>query len=351
MAKAFSVATDLAGLDSVPPAPPEYRLAFNMRVARAETPWLIRWWVLVFAAVSLLDHALIGGLDLGTTLAHAGVIALLLIASFVLESPRIPDRVLPWLFAATSTVVAMIFVLDFDTVGSAGRLALAVIVVATCTPSAQAWLPFLASVIVIIGTNVLLIGSSEILPLVAAALAAGFVLWLRLRSLQRQADVTYLANTLATTDVLTGALNRHGLERTLPRLLATATRLVQPVMVWHVEIDGIRQVNRAHGRDVGDDLIRATADAIRVHVRGDDLVARVAGDEFLVIGLGTVPDGHDFPRLVVEAVRAKGIAADVWPGTLSYGAASGLLSITDVPTLIAQADAQLAERRESAGAN
>ena len=332
---------DLAGLDGVPAASSEYRFQFAMRVARAEMPWVLRWWTLVFVLTSLLDHALADEIDAGTVVVHLVLIAGLIAVSFVLASPRVPDRALPWGYAAASTVLAMVFVLDSDSFGTPGRLALAVIVIATCLPFAHAWPPFLASAVVIIGTNFLLMGPVEFLALVVAAFAGAVLLWLRLRSLHRMADITNLANTLATTDLLTGLLNQRGLERTLPRVLATATRLVQPVMVWHLEIDGLREVNRGAGRAVGDQLIKATGEALRTSVRGDDLVARISGDEFLVVGLGMVPDAHDFPRQVVQTVRARGIADDTWAGSISYGAASGLLSITAFDDLLAQANGEL----------
>jgi diguanylate cyclase (GGDEF)-like protein len=57
--------------------------------------------------------------------------------------------------------------------------------------------------------------------------------------------------------------------------------------VVYVGIDGLKSVNDAHGHAVGDGLIRSVADVLRRAFRAHDTIARVGGDEFVVLLVST----------------------------------------------------------------
>jgi diguanylate cyclase (GGDEF)-like protein len=86
---------------------------------------------------------------------------------------------------------------------------------------------------------------------------------------------------LARRDALTDLLNRRGLERSL-RELTRAVHTPQLVTLL-VDCDDFRSINASHGHAVGDQLLVAVAKALRASTRSNDLVARVGGDEFLVV--------------------------------------------------------------------
>jgi diguanylate cyclase (GGDEF)-like protein/PAS domain S-box-containing protein len=89
------------------------------------------------------------------------------------------------------------------------------------------------------------------------------------------------AEVQATTDPLTGLLNRRGLEsrlRALPGDLACGVMLV--------DLDGFKQVNDRLGHEAGDAILVETAKRLRGAVRHDDLVARLGGDEFALVLVG-----------------------------------------------------------------
>jgi diguanylate cyclase (GGDEF)-like protein len=88
---------------------------------------------------------------------------------------------------------------------------------------------------------------------------------------------------LATHDPLTGALNRRTLERDFLRLSATAQRTSTKVGVIAIDLDRFKHVNDVHGHAVGDELLRRVAETIQLTVRASDIVARVGGDEFVVL--------------------------------------------------------------------
>lgn len=86
------------------------------------------------------------------------------------------------------------------------------------------------------------------------------------------------AELQATTDPLTGLLNRRGLEqrlRALPHDCACGVMLI--------DLDGFKQVNDRLGHEAGDAILVEAAERIRASVRHDDLVARLGGDEFAVV--------------------------------------------------------------------
>lgn len=85
---------------------------------------------------------------------------------------------------------------------------------------------------------------------------------------------------LGTHDSLTGLYNRHYFQEECKRL-QSGRRF--PICILVMDIDGLKQVNDAHGHIAGDDLLRRTAEVLRHSFRGEDLLARLGGDEFAVV--------------------------------------------------------------------
>jgi diguanylate cyclase (GGDEF)-like protein len=89
---------------------------------------------------------------------------------------------------------------------------------------------------------------------------------------------------LAITDPLTGAYNLRYLMKHLPRELARSQRYLHPLAVLSCDIDRFKLINDAHGHGVGDEVLRAfVARADSCLREGCDWLARVGGDEFMVI--------------------------------------------------------------------
>jgi len=88
---------------------------------------------------------------------------------------------------------------------------------------------------------------------------------------------------MATTDVLTGTHNRRMFDQFLPAALARARRSEASVAVAFLDIDRFKSINDTHGHGTGDAVLVEFALRLQGAVRCTDTVARLAGDEFVIV--------------------------------------------------------------------
>ncbi len=86
----------------------------------------------------------------------------------------------------------------------------------------------------------------------------------------------------AERDGLTGLANRAKAGESLTQLLSLAARFSQPVSVAMLDLDHFKLVNDNHGHATGDAVLRGLAERLRRDFRGDDVVGRWGGEEFIV---------------------------------------------------------------------
>jgi diguanylate cyclase (GGDEF)-like protein len=84
-------------------------------------------------------------------------------------------------------------------------------------------------------------------------------------------------------DPLTGVLNRRGLQDVLLKTFAVSQRMGISVQVCLLDLDDFKQINDRHGHGVGDAILVAVTQKIHQTVRQTDTIARVGGDEFMVL--------------------------------------------------------------------
>jgi diguanylate cyclase (GGDEF)-like protein len=139
----------------------------------------------------------------------------------------------------------------------------------------------------------------------------------------------------ATTDELTGLLNRRGFALSAQATLDAAHAAGVDALLLYVDLNGLKQVNDAEGHQAGDALIRAAADTLRSLARDGDLIARMGGDEFCALAIDLPVRGQAVKRRLVEELTARGVSAAI--GYVEVGPASEL----SVAQLVDLADARM----------
>jgi diguanylate cyclase (GGDEF)-like protein len=196
------------------------------------------------------------------------------------------------------------------------------------------------------GFNGRLVRAAVILVLMlATAVAMGIHAWRSLTEAARRNNE--LAKRLAmeaSHDVLTGLPNRRFYERWARRLVARSQRSGKPFTLLSIDLDRFKEVNDTHGHAVGDEVLRAVAARFQSALRGGEFLARVGGDEFVLLVEGS------FARHEVSSIGCRlieSLAAPLHPclamGAVgaSIGAASFPLNGTDLEGLMQAADEAL----------
>jgi diguanylate cyclase (GGDEF)-like protein len=149
------------------------------------------------------------------------------------------------------------------------------------------------------------------------------------------------AQEAAVRDPLTGLTNRLGLERVAPDLLADATATNCTPWLVLIDVDWFKEINDDAGHAVGDSALREIAELLRNECRANDLVARWAGDEFIVLLVGEGQLGLAVAERIRAAVDEHDWKSRLGPArrpTVSIGVASGRGSLEH---LFAAADTAL----------
>lgn len=149
----------------------------------------------------------------------------------------------------------------------------------------------------------------------------------------------------ATHDALTGLPNRLALEAEVEQLLADRRR---PVAVLMCDLDNFKLVNDNFGHHAGDALLVDVAGRLRDALRGQDLLARIGGDEFVVAapvdGPSTVAALTGRVRSAVDGATPVGSGATITPSTSVGVVVSG--SADDATSLLRKADAAMYRAKE-----
>jgi len=102
----------------------------------------------------------------------------------------------------------------------------------------------------------------------------------RVHQLQLQ---TSALTQLALRDILTGLLNRAGVNNIAESLLHKAVKRESGIALLYVDLDEFKPINDRYGHAAGDQVLRVIAQRMNGAVAGSDAVARIAGDEFLLL--------------------------------------------------------------------
>jgi two-component system cell cycle response regulator len=121
-------------------------------------------------------------------------------------------------------------------------------------------------------------------------------------------------------DALTGLSNRRAILAQLAGAVSGARRHGHPLSIALLDLDHFKRINDTYGHKTGDDVLIAGARAMAAHMRAEDQLGRVGGEEFLVL----LPDTDaDAAQHMAERVRAEVAAAPTpVPVTVSIGLAT-----------------------------
>ncbi len=158
----------------------------------------------------------------------------------------------------------------------------------------------------------------------------------------------------ANHDALTSLPNRRYFELAAQRYLAHAKRHGLRGALLYFDLDGFKGVNDTYGHAVGDQLLQIIAEHIRQRLRETDFVARVGGDEFVILVENFLASHRDIKAFGQELISLISLAAasicpDI-PVSASIGVALFDASGPALPELMAFADAAM-YRAKSSGKN
>ncbi len=153
---------------------------------------------------------------------------------------------------------------------------------------------------------------------------------------QQRASLADELRRLAYTDSLTALPNRLAADEMLRREFSLSFDLGQSMAAAIIDVDKFKLVNDTKGHQAGDEVLKATANAIQDSKRDKDFAARWAGDEFIVIQPHT---REDQAFLALERLR-ESVGSSGHDVTLSIGVADSR-GVTNVDELLHRADTAL----------
>ncbi len=142
--------------------------------------------------------------------------------------------------------------------------------------------------------------------------------------------------SLSVTDPLTGALNVRGVRDEAQRLVRRGQRYGKPLSVVVIDLDDLREVNNTYGHAAGDFVLESVCDHWRANLRGNDVLGRTGGDEFVML----LPD--------TTAERAQTLVAGIEetsPAAWSWGVAT-LRDGDSLDSVLKRADERMYVRKD-----
>jgi diguanylate cyclase len=201
-------------------------------------------------------------------------------------------------------------------------------------------------------TTILLKGAAGVLPLVASLAVSALVLWRLWRLvLDHQAMRDELRHQ-AKHDALTGLPNRVQVMDRLHHALRVAGPHTSTAVLF-LDLDGFKLVNDDYGHRVGDDALVAVVDRLQDLRRAEDLLGRLAGDEFVLVCTQVhEPDVTAIAERVISAFEAPFMVGDL---ALTLGTSVGVALHAgpdgDAEQLLGEADAAMYFAKQRSGSH
>ncbi|HRO15987.1 MAG TPA: GGDEF domain-containing protein, partial [Paracoccus sp. (in: a-proteobacteria)] len=130
----------------------------------------------------------------------------------------------------------------------------------------------------------------------------------------RMEQARLAAEAQAFTDPLTGLYNRRALVTALDHaVLAARAPMGRPFALLHLDLDLFKAINDDHGHAAGDHVLRTVAERMTAATRADDTIARMGGDEFLLLlpGLADERQLLQLGQRIIDRIEAPVAFGDV----------------------------------------
>src|SRR5258706_10823657 len=152
---------------------------------------------------------------------------------------------------------------------------------------------------------------------------------------------------LASTDPLTGALNRRSFSELAEKKMIVAEVNRRPYTMVYIDLDDFKPVNDTLGHAVGDLVLQAVVDTLQTQIRATDYLARLGGDEFAIILTDIGQDGAQriVPRL--QQALLENMKVQAWEITFSIGVLTVLIMPESVDEIVRLTDGLMYEVKTS----
>jgi diguanylate cyclase (GGDEF)-like protein len=152
----------------------------------------------------------------------------------------------------------------------------------------------------------------------------------------------------SVTDELTGLLNRRGFMLIADQAIRTAARNRQKLVLFFVDLDGMKTINDELGHTMGDRALAETASLLRRVFRRSDVVARLGGDEFVVLAIdATVESGPTLAAKMREALLEYNSSSPQFRLSMSVGTSVfDPAAPSTLERLLSEADAHMYKEKQ-----
>jgi diguanylate cyclase (GGDEF)-like protein len=166
-------------------------------------------------------------------------------------------------------------------------------------------------------------------------------------TLERQAHELREASV---TDELTGLLNRRGFLLIAEQEMRVAQRNKQKMVLFFADLNGMKAINDTLGHKIGDEALKATALLLRGVFRSSDVIARLGGDEYVVLATDAVATSGDiFARRLRELVAEYNSKGGPFQLSISVGTSVyDPMSPRGLEAMLAEADAGMYANKQIA---
>jgi diguanylate cyclase (GGDEF)-like protein len=151
----------------------------------------------------------------------------------------------------------------------------------------------------------------------------------------------------ASTDPLTGALNRRAFFDIAEYELNRSHRYEHATTIAYIDLDNFKAINDHLGHTVGDNLLVTVTKTITSNIRSTDILSRFGGDEFVILLPETATEAAEAFLKKIQFQLNQAMAAKSWPVSFSIGAVTYPKSPPGVEEVIKKADTLMYEVKRS----